>query len=164
MTQPNPNGTEYIFETKNLDIFYGDFKAVTDVNMKIQRNKITAIIGPSGCGKSTLLRSFNRMNELVPGSTINGEVTFQGQNLYDQDVDPVEVRGLDDPAVTVVLDDPIGLEGLQGLDDEERVPPRLLHELRDEALRDVGEVHHGPQEFLDLRELQPSKLQLVADA
>jgi phosphate transport system ATP-binding protein len=92
MAQPTHNETEYILETKNLDIFYGDFKAVTEVNMKIQRNKITAIIGPSGCGKSTLLRAFNRMNELVPGSTIKGEVTFQGQNLYAPDVDPVEVR------------------------------------------------------------------------
>ncbi|MGD8404575.1 MAG: phosphate ABC transporter ATP-binding protein PstB [Anaerolineales bacterium] len=92
MTQPNSNGTEYVLETKDLSIFYGDFKAVTNVNMKVQRNKITAIIGPSGCGKSTLLRAFNRMNELVPGSTINGEVIFQGQNLYAPDVDPVEVR------------------------------------------------------------------------
>jgi len=92
MTQPSHNGTEYILETKDLDIFYGDFKAVTDVNMKIQRNKITAIIGPSGCGKSTLLRAFNRMNELVAGSTIKGEIVFQGQNLYAPEVDPVEVR------------------------------------------------------------------------
>ena len=92
MTQPTHNEPEYILETKNLDIYYGDFKAVTDVNMKIQRNKITAIIGPSGCGKSTLLRAFNRMNELVPGSSIKGEVLFQGQNLYASDVDPVEVR------------------------------------------------------------------------
>jgi len=84
--------TDYILETKKLDIFYGDFKAVTDVDMKVQRNKITAIIGPSGCGKSTLLRAFNRMNELTPGSTIQGEVTFNGQNLYANDVDPVEVR------------------------------------------------------------------------
>ena len=92
MAQPTNNRTKYILESKNLDIFYGDFKAVTDVNMKIQRNKITAIIGPSGCGKSTLLRAFNRMNELVPGSAINGEVSFQGQNLYASEVDPVEVR------------------------------------------------------------------------
>jgi phosphate transport system ATP-binding protein len=92
MAQPIPNETDYILETKNLDIFYGDFKAVTDVEMKIKRNKITAIIGPSGCGKSTLLRAFNRMNELVPNSTIKGEVIFQGQNLYAPEVDPVEVR------------------------------------------------------------------------
>jgi len=84
--------SEYILETRNLDIYYGDFKAVTRVNMKIQRNKITAIIGPSGCGKSTMLRSFNRMNELVPGSNIKGEVLFNGQNLYASDVDPVNVR------------------------------------------------------------------------
>jgi phosphate transport system ATP-binding protein len=92
MTQPNSNGTEYVLETKDLSIFYGDFKAVTDVNMKVQRNKITAIIGPSGCGKSTLLRAFNRMNELVPSSSIKGEIIFQGQNLYAPEVDPVEVR------------------------------------------------------------------------
>ena len=92
MTQPNHNEPEYILETKNLDIYYGDFKAVTGVNMKIQRNKITAIIGPSGCGKSTMLRSFNRMNELVPGSSIKGKVLFQGQDLYASHVDPVTVR------------------------------------------------------------------------
>jgi phosphate transport system ATP-binding protein len=92
MVQPTQQGIEYVLETKNLNIFYGDFKAVTDVNMKVQRNKITAIIGPSGCGKSTLLRAFNRMNELVPGSTINGEVIFRGENLYSPEVDPVEVR------------------------------------------------------------------------
>lgn len=92
MTQPDSNGTEYVLETKNLSIFYGDFQAVTNVNMKVQRNRITAIIGPSGCGKSTLLRAFNRMNELVPSSRIEGEIFFQGQNLYSPEVDPVEVR------------------------------------------------------------------------
>ena len=92
MAQPTNNEIEYILETQNLDIFYSDFKAVSEVNMKVQRNKITAIIGPSGCGKSTLLRAFNRMNELVPGSTIQGEVLFNGQNLYSPEVDPVEVR------------------------------------------------------------------------
>ena len=92
MAQPTNNEPDYILETKDLGIHYGDFKAVTDVNMKIQRNKITAIIGPSGCGKSTLLRAFNRMNELVPGTHINGEIQFNGQSLYAPDVDPVEVR------------------------------------------------------------------------
>lgn len=92
MAQPTNNDKEYILETKKLDIFYSDFKAVSEVEMKVQRNKITAIIGPSGCGKSTLLRAFNRMNELVPGSSIQGEVLFNGQNLYSSEVDPVEVR------------------------------------------------------------------------
>jgi len=83
---------QYIIETKDLDIYYGAFKAVTGVNIKIERNKITAIIGPSGCGKSTLLRSINRMNELVSDSTIRGEILFQGESLYAPDIDPVEVR------------------------------------------------------------------------
>lgn len=81
-----------VLETHNLDIFYGEFKAVTDVNIQIPRNRITAIIGPSGCGKSTLLRAFNRMNELIPHSHINGEIIYKGSNLYDAEVDPVEVR------------------------------------------------------------------------
>lgn len=83
---------KYVLETKDLGIYYGDFQAVTDVNINIERNKITAIIGPSGCGKSTLLRAFNRMNELSPGTRIHGEVRFEGQNLYASDIDPVEVR------------------------------------------------------------------------
>lgn len=81
-----------VLETHNLDIFYGEFKAVTDVNIQVPRNRITAIIGPSGCGKSTLLRAFNRMNELIPHSHINGEIIYKGSNLYDAEVDPVEVR------------------------------------------------------------------------
>jgi phosphate transport system ATP-binding protein len=83
---------KYVFETNNLNIFYGDFKAISDVNVKIETNMITAIIGPSGCGKSTLLRSFNRMNELFAGTHVKGEIYFNGQNLYAPEVDPVEVR------------------------------------------------------------------------
>lgn len=83
---------KYVIETRDLDIFYGSFKAVTGVNMKIERNKITAIIGPSGCGKSTLLRAFNRMNELYSGTSIKGLVTFEGEDIYAPQVDPVEVR------------------------------------------------------------------------
>ena len=82
----------YILEAHALNIFYGSFRAVADVNLNILRNNITAIIGPSGCGKSTLLRSFNRMNELYTGTRTEGDVLFDGQNLYDKDVDPVEVR------------------------------------------------------------------------
>jgi phosphate transport system ATP-binding protein len=81
-----------IIETRHLNIYYGSFKAVTDVNILIPEKKITAIIGPSGCGKSTLLRAFNRMNELISGSHIEGEIIYNDKNLYDRDVDPVEVR------------------------------------------------------------------------
>ena len=79
-------------ETRSLDVFYGDFRAVRNVNLKFAPNRITALIGPSGCGKSTLLRSLNRMNELVPGARVEGEVLFHDQNLYDPAIDPVEVR------------------------------------------------------------------------
>jgi len=83
---------DYILTAKNLGLYYGAFKAVSSVNLEIERNKITAIIGPSGCGKSTLLRAFNRMNELYPGTHIEGEIQFMGQNLYAPGVDAVEVR------------------------------------------------------------------------
>ncbi|MDE0076547.1 MAG: phosphate ABC transporter ATP-binding protein PstB [Caldilineaceae bacterium] len=79
-------------EAQKMHIFYSDFCAVRDVDMKVPSNKITAIIGPSGCGKSTVLRCFNRMNDLISGARIEGKVLFQGQNIYDEDVDPVEVR------------------------------------------------------------------------
>ncbi|RLC68079.1 MAG: phosphate ABC transporter ATP-binding protein [Chloroflexi bacterium] len=82
----------YAIEARDLSIYYGDFRAVERVNLAIRRNEITAIIGPSGCGKSTVLRSFNRMNELYPTACAEGEVIFRGENIYDPDVDPVEVR------------------------------------------------------------------------
>ena len=89
----SPNGTgRYAIEAEKMYVYYGDFCAVGDVDMKVPANKITAIIGPSGCGKSTVLRCFNRMNDLITSARIEGEVLFQGQNIYDDDVDPVEVR------------------------------------------------------------------------
>lgn len=84
--------TPYAIEAKNLNVYYGDFRAVKGINLPIPKNKVTAIIGPSGCGKSTVLRAFNRMNELVPTAHIEGEVFFMGQNIYAPEVDPVEVR------------------------------------------------------------------------
>ncbi|MGB9633759.1 MAG: phosphate ABC transporter ATP-binding protein PstB [Chloroflexaceae bacterium] len=84
--------TKYAIETRDMHIYYGAFRAVKDVTFGIQRNKITALIGPSGCGKSTVLRSFNRMNDLIPGARTEGEVLYHGQNLYGPDVDAVQVR------------------------------------------------------------------------
>ncbi|MCC6455134.1 MAG: phosphate ABC transporter ATP-binding protein [Caldilineaceae bacterium] len=83
---------EYAIATRDLNIFYGDFHAVRDVNLSIERNKITAMIGPSGCGKSTVLRCFNRMNDLIPSARVEGQVLFNGQNIYTDMVDPVQVR------------------------------------------------------------------------
>lgn len=79
-------------EAKNLQVYYGQFHAVRDVNLRIEERKITAMIGPSGCGKSTVLRCFNRMNDLIPAARVEGEIAFQGQNIYDAAIDPVEVR------------------------------------------------------------------------
>ena len=92
MSNPISNNGHYAIEAQNLNIHYGDFVAVEGVNLKIEKQKITAIIGPSGCGKSTVLRAFNRMNELVPTAWAEGEVLYHGKNIYDKDVDPVEVR------------------------------------------------------------------------
>lgn len=83
---------KYSIITNNLSIYYGDFAAVKDVTLSIERQKITAIIGPSGCGKSTLLRAMNRMNDFVPSCHVSGELLMDGMNLYAKDVDPVEVR------------------------------------------------------------------------
>jgi phosphate transport system ATP-binding protein len=88
---PGP-GSRYVLETESLNVYYGRFHAVQDVNLKIERHKITALIGPSGCGKSTVLRCFNRMNDLVSSARIEGQVRFHGKNIYDPDVDAVEVR------------------------------------------------------------------------
>jgi phosphate transport system ATP-binding protein len=81
-----------VVEIQDLSIYYGDFRAVRDVNLRVARHRITAIIGPSGCGKSTLLRSLNRMNELVPSARAEGLVLFDGVDIYVPAVDPVEVR------------------------------------------------------------------------
>lgn len=79
-------------QTKNLDFYYGTFQALHDVSLNFMRSHVTALIGPSGCGKSTLLRCLNRMNDLIPETRADGEVYFNDQNIYTEDVDPVEVR------------------------------------------------------------------------
>lgn len=81
-----------ILTAKNLDLFYGDNHALQNVNMEIEKNRITALIGPSGCGKSTFLRTLNRMNDGIHGLKITGEVLFDGVNIYDPRVDPMQVR------------------------------------------------------------------------
>ncbi len=77
---------------EQMSIWYGDACAVRDVSLRIQPRRITAFIGPSGCGKSSVLRAINRMNDLVPNARVQGSISYQGQNLYDEDIDPVELR------------------------------------------------------------------------
>jgi phosphate transport system ATP-binding protein len=81
-----------VMECADVNVYYGDFRAVTDVNMAFAKNEITALIGPSGCGKSTLLRALNRMNDLIPHARVEGSITFHTKSIYDKDVDPIEVR------------------------------------------------------------------------
>ena len=81
------NPTNQIVTTKNLDLFYGTFQALKQINLSIPERQITALIGPSGCGKSTFLKTINRMNDLVPGVKITGEVLIDGQNIYALDAD-----------------------------------------------------------------------------
>jgi phosphate transport system ATP-binding protein len=89
---PAPTRQEVVFDIRNLTVRYGRTTAIRDVSFEIYRNLVTAVIGPSGCGKSTFIRSLNRMNDLIPSAKVDGEVVYHGKNLYDRDVDPVEVR------------------------------------------------------------------------
>jgi phosphate transport system ATP-binding protein len=95
---PQPNGqdgarsAEPAVELRNVSVYYGSFRAVKDISFDVPANAITSLIGPSGSGKSTLLRAINRMNDLIPGTRLDGEILYHGQNLYGADVDAVEVR------------------------------------------------------------------------
>jgi phosphate transport system ATP-binding protein len=83
---------ELVFSLSGVSVYYGNYRAVRDVTFDIANHEITALIGPSGCGKSTLLRSLNRMNDLIPGARVEGTVAYHGENIYDPEIDPVEVR------------------------------------------------------------------------
>lgn len=83
---------EKIITVKNLDLYYGDHKALNGINMDIEKNSITAFIGPSGCGKSTFLRTLNRMNDFIPNVKIEGEVIYDGKNIYDKNEDIYNLR------------------------------------------------------------------------
>jgi phosphate transport system ATP-binding protein len=91
-TTPDGRGAETVFTVSDLSVTYSGNLALKDVSLGIQKNFVTAFIGPSGCGKSTFIRCFNRMNDLVPGAAIHGEVLYHGRDLYADKVDPVEVR------------------------------------------------------------------------
>ena len=79
-------------QTVGMDVHYGDFKAVENVSLDFHENEITALIGPSGCGKSTVLRCLNRMNDLIPSARVDGKVLLRDKDIYESDVDPVEIR------------------------------------------------------------------------
>jgi phosphate transport system ATP-binding protein len=85
-------GTGTILELRDVSVFYDGKKAIDSISMEIAENQITALIGPSGCGKSTLIRCLNRMNDLIPSATVEGSIIYHDQDLYGEEVDPVEVR------------------------------------------------------------------------
>jgi phosphate transport system ATP-binding protein len=89
---PAPAQRETVFDIRDLEVTYGPTTAISGVNLEIYNNYITAMIGPSGCGKSTFIRCLNRMNDLVPSAKVEGRVFYRGQDIYANDVDPVEVR------------------------------------------------------------------------
>ncbi|MFB2917561.1 phosphate ABC transporter ATP-binding protein PstB [Aerosakkonema funiforme] len=89
---PVTNSTETVLRAQNVNVYYGNFLAIRDINMDIPKNRITAFIGPSGCGKSTLLRCFNRLNDLIESFRAEGRIYYGNRDLYAEDIDPVEVR------------------------------------------------------------------------
>jgi phosphate transport system ATP-binding protein len=90
--QPQPGQDAPVFHAEDVSIYYDTFKAVTSVSLSIHKNEITAFIGPSGCGKTTVLRTLNRMNDLVPGARVEGDVRYHGVPLYGPNVSPIAVR------------------------------------------------------------------------
>ncbi len=81
-----------IFSVKDLDFYYGSFKALSNINIEIEPRKVTALIGPSGCGKSTFLRCLNRMNDTIAGTRVDGKILLKGKDIYDEDMDVVTLR------------------------------------------------------------------------
>ena len=91
-TAVGTTATDTTLNITNLDMYYGSFRALRDINLDVIRNSVTALIGPSGSGKSTLLRCFNRMNDLIPGARVEGQVLFNGEDIYHPSIDPTEIR------------------------------------------------------------------------
>ena len=91
-SREDPAAAPMVFEVSDLSVYYGSFRAVRNVNLEVRAKQVTAFIGPSGCGKTTVLRCFNRMNDLIEFARVDGKISYHGVDLYDRDVNPVEVR------------------------------------------------------------------------
>ena len=134
---------EIKMEVKDLDFYYDDFKALKNVNIPLEKNKVTALIGPSGCGKSTFLRTLNRMNDLIDGTTVNGEVLFDNENIYKENVDVVELRkkvGMvfqqPNPFPKSVFDNVAYGPRLHGVKDQTKLEEIVIESLKGAALYD----------------------------
>lgn len=134
---------EVAFDIRNFSVYYGNKVGIKNVNLEIYRNSVTAIIGPSGCGKSTLLRSLNRLIELVDGVRVEGEIIFDGKNIYDDDVDAVELRrriGMvfqhPNPFPKSIFDNVAYGPRVHGIKDKEKLKEIVEESLRRAALWD----------------------------
>jgi phosphate transport system ATP-binding protein len=133
----------HIFDANGISIYYGSFRAVTDVKLSIYENEITAFIGPSGCGKTTVLRSLNRMNDLVAGARVDGDVRYRGTPLYGKDVSPIAVRrkiGMvfqkPNPFPKSIYDNIAYGPRINGIRNKKRLDEIVEHSLRQAALWD----------------------------
>ena len=136
-----PPSTETVVATEDLNVYYGDDQAITDVSIDIPENRVTAMIGPSGCGKSTFLRCVNRMNDQIDSCRVEGDLTFHGKNVYDDGVDPVALRrriGMvfqkPNPFPKSIYDNVAYGLRVQGLDDEVDVDEEVERALKGAAL------------------------------
>ncbi|ELY48667.1 phosphate ABC transporter ATP-binding protein PstB [Natronorubrum bangense] len=132
-----------VVKARNLDVYYGDEQAISDVSMAIPEHEVTAIIGPSGCGKSTFLRSINRMNDQIDVCRVDGDLSFHGKNVYDEDVDPVALRRKvgqvfqkPNPFPKSIYDNVAYGLRIQGKDDEVDLDDAVERALRGAALWD----------------------------
>jgi len=133
-------------EIKNLDFYYGDFQALDDVSFDIPENKVTALIGPSGCGKSTFIRTLNRMNDLIDGTRVEGDVLLEGESVYQDKIDVVNLRkkvGMvfqePNPFPKSIFDNIAYGPKIHGLKDSDKLEKLVNDSLKDAALWD--EVH-----------------------
>ncbi len=126
---------------ENFSFFYSSFKALSDINLTIERNRVTALIGPSGCGKSTFLRSLNRMNEILPNTRVEGRITLESEDIYDRSVDVVELRrrvGMvfqkSNPFPKSIFDNVAYGLRINGIKDRALIEARVEQSLKDAAL------------------------------
>lgn len=137
------NMTETKITTRNFNFYYGKFKALSNVNLNIFKNKITALIGPSGCGKSTFLRSLNRMNDIIPGTKVEGKITLDGEDIYAPNVDVVDLRrkvGMvfqkSNPFPKSIFDNVAYGLRINGMHNKKNIVQRVEQSLKDAAIWD----------------------------
>ncbi len=158
------NETNIRISIRDLNIWYASARAVKDVSLDIEKNKVTAIIGPSGCGKSTLIRAVNRMNDIIPGVKVKGEILLDGKNIYDEDIDVVTIRKMvgmvfqrSNPFPKSIFENvAYGLK-INGFPGKKKLAERIEQSLKDAALWDEVKDRLGDS-ALDLSGGQQQRL------